>query len=173
RLRRERAHPARLAARRGGAGDPRIVPHAEGPLRVSDARVTLARPDLADQTLEGVIAADKYQPTCPLRAKEPSAPLLSAPDLAAERKDELVYGEAFEALETHGDFLWGQARRDGYVGYAPVAAFGAPGDPPTHWVSALRTYAFAEPSIQARAIGPFSLNALVRIEETQGDFGRV
>ena len=139
---------------------------------MSDARALLARPDLADQALEGVVAAARYQPSRRLQASAPSAPLHAAPDFASERLDELLYGETFDALEIRGDFLWGQARRDGYVGYAPTTAFGDPVGPPTHRVAALRTYAFAEPSMKARALGPFSLNALVGIEEAQDDFGR-
>lgn len=139
---------------------------------MSDPRALLARPGLADQALEGVVAAARYQASRRLQAVAPSAPLHAAPDSASERLDEILYGETFDALEACGDFLWGQARRDGYVGYAPAAAFGDSRGPPSHRVAALRTYAFAEPSMKARALGPFSLNALVRIEEARGDFGR-
>jgi hypothetical protein len=139
---------------------------------VSDPRTTLARTDIAALNLEGVIPASRYVATQRLQVTRPSAPLLGAADPNAEQVDELIYGESFEALETRGEHLWGQAGRDGYVGFAPAAAFGPPGEPPTHSVVALRTYAFAEPSIKARALGPYSLNVLVRVEETQGDFGR-
>ena len=43
-------------------------------------------------------------------------------------------------------------------------ALGDVGDPATHWVSALRTYAFAEPSIRAKAFGPLTMNALVTVD---------
>jgi cell wall-associated NlpC family hydrolase len=46
------------------------------------------------------------------------------------------------------------------------------GPPPTHRVSAIRTYAFAEPSIKAAALGPYSLNALVHVEREEGKFSR-
>ncbi|WP_374579547.1 C40 family peptidase [Phenylobacterium sp.] len=39
-------------------------------------------------------------------------------------------------------------------------------------VSAIRTYAFAEPSIKSRALGPYSLGSLLRIEARQGRFAR-
>jgi cell wall-associated NlpC family hydrolase len=44
---------------------------------------------------------------------------------------------------------------------------------PTHRVSALRTFAFAEPSIKSAARGPFSLNALVTVTDTQNALARV
>jgi len=139
---------------------------------MTDARLTLARPDLADGALEGLIPAERYGPTRPLALIRPSAPILAAPNPAAEQVDQLLHGERFDALEAKGAFLWGQARRDGYVGFAPADAFAPEGPPPTHRVSHIRTYAFAEPSIKAPASGPFSLNALLAIEAEDGDFAR-
>jgi hypothetical protein len=112
---------------------------------MSDARLTLARHDLAAAELEGLVPAARYAPTQALRLTRPNAPILSAPSAAAEQVDQLLYGELFESLERQGDFLWGQARRDGYVGFAPAEAFAPAADPPTHRVGHIRTYAFAEP----------------------------
>jgi hypothetical protein len=86
--------------------------------------------------------------------------------------DELIHGERFDALEQVGDFVWGQARRDGYVGFVRREALASAGEPPTHAVKAIRTFAFVEPSIKARAAGPYSLNALIRIEAEEGRFAR-
>ena len=139
----------------------------------ADPRVTLARPDLAAAALEGLAPAERYAPTQALRLSRPSAPILAAPDPGAQQVDQLLYGELFDALDRQGDFLWGQARRDGYVGFAPADAFApAEGSPPTHRVRHIRTYAFAEPSIKAAPSGPFSLNALLAIEAEEGDFAR-
>ena len=139
----------------------------------SAPRLILARPDLAAAGLEGLVAAERYAPTCPMRVAAAVAPVWRAPDAASERLDELIYGEAFEALETAGGFVWGQAARDGYVGYAQAEALAPAGAAPTHRVAALRTYAFAEPSIRSAARGPFSLNALVAVESEEGAFSRV
>lgn len=135
-------------------------------------RLRLARPDLAAASLEGVVAAERYHPTTPMRIAAPVAPIWRAPDPISERLDELICGEVFEALETSRGFAWGQAARDGYVGFVAADALGEIGPPPTHRVTAIRTYAFAEPSIKAAASGPFSLGALVAIEAEQGPFNR-
>ncbi len=137
-----------------------------------DPRLTLARTDLAAASLEGIVAAGRYEPSRPMRVTAPVAPIQRAPDLASERVDELLYGEAFEALADEGGFVWGQARRDGYVGFVPAAALAPAGVALTHRVAAISTDAFAAPSIEATATGPFSLNALVRIEAEDGPFGR-
>jgi hypothetical protein len=137
-----------------------------------DARLTLARPDLAAAALEGVAPAARYAPTRALQLAAPGAGLHRAPDPASERMDELVFGERFDALEAAGAFVWGQAGRDGYVGFVAADALAPAGPAPTHRVSAIRTFAFAEPSIKARASGPYSLNALVHVEEEADRFAR-
>ncbi len=147
-------------------------PAADAP----DPRLTLARPDLADARLEGLVKAERYAPARPMRVAAPVAPMHRAPDHASERVDEMIYGETFAALAPAGDsaddFVWGQARRDGHVGFVPAGALAPVADPPTHRVAAIRTYAFAEASIRSAASGPFSLNALVRIEAQEGAFNR-
>jgi cell wall-associated NlpC family hydrolase len=137
-----------------------------------DPRLTLARPDLAAASLEGIVAAGRYEPSRPMCVAAPLAPLRRAPDPASEPVDELLYGEAFEALADEGDFVWGQARRDGCVGFVPTGTLAPAGAAPTHRVAAISTPAFAAPSIEAAAAAPFSLNALVRIEVEEGHFGR-
>jgi cell wall-associated NlpC family hydrolase len=138
----------------------------------ADPRVTLARSDLAAAQLEGLLAAARYAPPQAWAVAAPVAPLHRAPDGASERMDELILGERFDVLEPHGDFVWGQARRDGYVGFVRAADLAPAGPMPTHRVSAVRTYAFAEPSIKSAALGPFSLGALVAVEVAAAEFSR-
>lgn len=135
-----------------------------------DPRVTLARSDLAARLLEGVSAADRYADTRRYVLGVPAAALRRAPDASSEQLTQLLYGEGFDVLDEQDGWLWGQARRDGYVGF--VESFGMkPADgAPDMKVSAIRTYGFAEPSIKSRAIGPFSLGALVQVAGREGRF---
>lgn len=137
-----------------------------------DSRTLLARPDLADQSLQGLVEASRYERVRPMMVASPSAPLRRDPGESAERVDELVLGEGFNALEGASGHVWGQARRDGYVGYVPAELLSPQGAAPTHWVRALRTYAFAEPSIKSASLGPYSMNALVCVEDADGDLVR-
>ncbi|HEX7758523.1 MAG TPA: NlpC/P60 family protein [Caulobacteraceae bacterium] len=135
-----------------------------------DGRLTLARPDLARAELEGLVKAEQFAPATPRQVRVPVAAVRRAPDAGAEQLDQLLLGEIFDVLELEGGFAWGQARRDGYVGFVDAAALGEVGPAPTHWVSALRTYAYAEPAIRAATFGPLSMNALVSIDEESGVF---
>jgi cell wall-associated NlpC family hydrolase len=137
-----------------------------------DARVTLARDGLADARLEGVLTAERFAPVRPAQMIRPVAALRAAPDPRAEQLDQVLYGETFDRLGTRGGFVLGQAARDGYVGWAPADALADEIATPTHWVSALRTYAFADASIKAPARGPLSLNALVTIVEESETLAR-
>lgn len=138
-----------------------------------DPRVTPLRDGIASRALEGVVPAEVYLDPRRLGCVVPAAAVRRAPDGASEQMDQLLFGEVFEALEEEGGFLWGQAGRDGYVGFVEAAALAPAGEAPTHRVGAIRTYAFAEPSIKSRAAGPYSLNALVTVEAVEGRLARV
>lgn len=135
-----------------------------------DPRVTPLRPDIASRALEGVMAAPAYVDPLPMTVIVPAVGVHAKPDLASEQQDQVLFGEVFEVLGESDGFAWGQARRDGYVGFVELSALSSPGQPATHRVSAIGAYAFAEPSIKARAVGPYSLNALVTEEAREGRF---
>ncbi len=136
-----------------------------------DPRITLARPDLAASGLEGVLRATQFARTTVMRLIVPVAPIRAAPDPAAEQVDQLLHGEMFDRLETVDGQAWGQARRDGCVGFVEADALSSEALVPTHWIAALRAFAFEAPSIKAPASGPLSLNALVSIDGDHGAFG--
>lgn len=135
-----------------------------------DPRLTLARPDLAARALEGIVPAQAYADPKVMVATAPAAPLRRSPDPAAEQLDQVLFGELFEVLDVQAGFAWGRARRDGYVGYVEASALAQAAAAPTLRVAAIRTYAFAEPSIKSRALGPFSINSLIVAEAREGRF---
>lgn len=138
-----------------------------------DPRVTPLRDGVAARSLEGVLPAEVYLDPKPMRCAVPAAAIRRAPDAASEQMDQLLFGEAFDVIEDEGAFLWGQARRDGYVGFVEAAALVPLGRAPTHRISAIRTYAFAGPSIKTKAQGPYSLNGLVTVEAVEGRLAQV
>ena len=137
-----------------------------------DARITLARPDLADLDLQGLVAADRFEASKPRQAAVPTTAIRKAAHPMAEQWDQLLFGEVFRVLEIKDGFAWGQADRDGYVGFVAEDDLAALGAPATHQVAVPRTYAFAEPNIKSRPVGLYSLNALTAIEATEGRFAR-
>jgi len=138
-----------------------------------DPRLTLARPDLASAALEGLVRAGQFEAPTAMRLVIPAAAVRAAPSVDAEQVDQLLFGERFDVLEMEDGFAWGQASRDGYVGFVEAAALSARDLAPTHRVSALRTFSYLEASIKAPSRGPFSLGALVTAAETAGPLTRV
>lgn len=133
-----------------------------------DDRTTPARGDLALAELEGLVAARRYVGARAMRMIQPRAGIHVSPSPASEQVDQLLFGEVFDVGSCEDGRAWGRARRDGYVGYVDADALSDDPLPPTHWIAALRTFAFSEPSIRSPAWGPISLNALVRVDEISG-----
>jgi cell wall-associated NlpC family hydrolase len=135
-----------------------------------DPRQTLARNGIAARWLEGIVPADRYVETTMSQTQVPSAALRRAPSHAAEQLDQLLFGEVFEVLDEADGWAFGQAVRDGYVGYVEAAALDGPPVTPTHRVRALRTYAFSAASIKASPSGLYSMNALLAADGQEGRF---
>ncbi|WP_340647356.1 NlpC/P60 family protein [Phenylobacterium sp.] len=135
-----------------------------------DPRNTLARPGLAARSLEGLAAAGVYGDPVAMTVVVAAAPLRAAPDAEAEQVDQVLFGETFEVLEADAGFCWGQARRDGYVGFVAKADLAPQAPAPTHRISAIRTYAFKAASIKSPALGPYSLGSLICVEARDGRF---
>ena len=138
-----------------------------------DPRITPWRDGIAARSLEGVMEAEVYLDPMAMSCVAPASALRAAPDANSEQMDQLLFGERFEVLEEEGAWRFGQAARDGYVGFVEASALSPAGPLPTHRVAAIRTYAFAEPSIKTRALGPYSINALVAVDAVEGRLARV
>ena len=126
-----------------------------------DARTRLARPDLADERLQGLVRAQRFAEIQTMVCARPTAAILKAPDAAAEQQDELLFGEGFDVLETRGGWAWGQAARDGYVGFVRAEALAPGGEAPTHRVAALSTAGFGRPNLKSQVLALLSMNSLV------------
>ena len=137
---------------------------------MSDARLTLARADLADAALQGLVKAARFDKTDAFHCAVPAAAIRRAPDSETEQMDQLLFGETFKVLEITDGWAWGQADRDGYVGYVRLADLEPGAVPATHRVSALRAYAFSRPDLKSRPLALLSLGALVAVEAEEGKY---
>ena len=105
-----------------------------------DERSWLVRADLAELGLEGRVRASAFRAVVPMHGRLPVADIFAGNVAGSERIDQLIFGEAFDALDRvtsadGGDRVWGRARRDGVVGWIDRAAL-KPGAPlATHRVS--------------------------------------
>jgi cell wall-associated NlpC family hydrolase len=140
---------------------------------MSDPRLTLVRDGVAALSLLGQVRADRYEPTSAARCVVAAAAIRKAADAMSEQQDQVIFGEAFDILFEEQGFAFGQARRDGYVGFVETTALAKGLIEPSHWISVLRTYAFAEPDLKTATTGLYTLNSLVTVEQTYGRFAKI
>lgn len=135
-----------------------------------DPRRTPARSDLAAAHLEGRVEAARFVEPTRLVVSLPVAPLTRGPEAEAPMESQLLYGEGFAAYEHDGEWAWGQAEADGYVGYLPRAALAPAGEAPTHRVAALFTHVYPAPSTKARPLGWLAYGAQVAVAGVEAGF---
>lgn len=87
-----------------------------------DPRTALARPDLAELALEGLVRAGRYAAPQVMYGSAGVADIFDGPTPDAVRIDQLLHGEIFDLLDRQGDQVWGRARRDGVVGWMAAEA---------------------------------------------------
>jgi len=140
-------------------------------MRAFDPRVTPARADLAAKELQGKVRAARYVEGRTREVVEPQAPLRVEPRPDALLSTEALKGERVTVYETDAEgWAWGQLAADGYVGWLPANALAEPGAPPTHKVTAPRTFAFPGPSIKLPPLEALPFGAQLAIERTHGRF---
>lgn len=137
-----------------------------------DVRTTLARPDVAAQALEGLVRAEAYRATEPMRCAAPVADIHAEADATSERIDQLLHGEIFDVLDRRGGRVWGQARRDGTVGWTDAAILVPHLGLPTRRVSsakaALPLNALTDAAVDTAPIGMFETDPVVVAETLLG-----
>src|SRR5580704_5695785 len=134
-----------------------------------DPRLTPARDDLAAKELEGKVTAARFVEGRAYEVIEPQAAVRATPAPDAPLLTEALKGERVTIYDMNAEgWAWGQLAADGYVGLLSANALAPAGAPPTHKVTALRTFAFPGPSIKLPPLEALPLGArlaIARVEE--------
>jgi cell wall-associated NlpC family hydrolase len=136
-----------------------------------DARLHAFRPDLADERLKGEVQADRYVSGRPARVAASVTDVLKAPRRESAMNTQLLRGDDVTVFEQADGWAWVQSMRDGYVGYVAESQLAAPGEAPTHVVTAPRTFLYPGPDLKLPRRGELSLGsrlAMVSTAETRG-----
>lgn len=135
-----------------------------------DPRRHAYRRDLAAESLRGLIEAERYVRGEPRQVSAPALPLRREPRFDATLDTEALLGETVTLYDESEGWAWVQLSRDGYVGYVPSEGLVPDFVPPTHRVSALRTYVYPQPDGKVPPLALLSLNALVPVAGEEGKF---
>jgi cell wall-associated NlpC family hydrolase len=156
-----------LAARAQQPADAVAAAKAKG----LDPRITPVRRDLAAKDLAGVVDVERFVDGKAYEIAAAQAPVRQGPSHDAELQTEALKGERvtiYDIGET--GWAWGQLAGDGYVGFIPAGALGAPGPAATHKVTALRTFVFPDASIKRPPMETLSFGSQLVVARTDGDF---
>lgn len=132
---------------------------------MTDRRLTPANDRVAHLSLQAQAAARRLVAGDWARVGTGLADLCQTP--GGRRDRQLLYGARFLVLERRGGFAFGQAERDGYVGYLAEAALG-PDGLATHWLAAPASHLYAEPDIKTPEVAALSLGSLLTVVAEAG-----
>ncbi len=137
-----------------------------------DLRITPLREDIAAAALRGQVEGRRFVEPLRRRVVASSVPLRKGRDAGLGYETELLHGELVDLYEILDGWAWGQAVRDGYVGYLPAEALGVPALEPTHRLAALRSFLYPGPSIKVTPLGFLPYGATVEVEAIEDRFAR-
>ena len=136
-----------------------------------DRRLNAYRPDLAEEALRGIVAAERYVAGTLARIADPVAALRPRPDLGAGIDTQLLFGEDVRVLDRADGWAWVKADFDGYVGYLPETALAEDEQAATHIVAVPRSFAYSGPDLKTPAAFALSIGSRLRVvgeSETRG-----
>lgn len=132
-----------------------------------DRRQTPATARVAHVALKGVIDAPAFTEGQPTEVLVPLTDLRRSPDGA--RDLQLLLGDAFLVIDREGDVAFGMALKDGYCGWVPAVALGAP-TKVSHYVSTLGSHIYPAPAVKADPAGSLTLGTRLRVTGQEGEF---
>ncbi|MBM3518753.1 MAG: NlpC/P60 family protein [Alphaproteobacteria bacterium] len=142
-----------------------------------DPRIHAYRQDVAAEALRGRVQAARFVPGSRRQVLSGIAPLRAAPRADAEQVSELLHGEilvVYDQTEIEGTaWCWGQAERDGYVGYLPTAATSHDVWQPTHRVTTPRAHLRPEPNVKAPPLDTLCMNAPLAVIGTHDGYAEL
>jgi len=138
-----------------------------------DPRLNAYRPDLADESLEGRVAAERFTAGRPAQVVRGVAALRRTPAADAPQDTQLLSGEAVTVFDEADGWAWVQNATDDYVGYVESAALG--GDPraATHSVKVPRTFLYPEPDLKAPPLDALTMTGRVTAVGAEGAYSEV
>ena len=136
-----------------------------------DKRLNAYRSDLADESLRGLVEAERFTAGKPMRIADPVVDMRSEPRGDAAITTQLLYGDDVLVFEDHNGWCWVQNERDGYVGYVVDTTLDRRASEPTHVVIAPRTFVYPGSDLRFPRTKALSMGSLVTVtggEERRG-----
>lgn len=127
---------------------------------ILDRRLFAYRPDLADERLRDLVAAERYVAGYLMEIGVPVAPLRPSPSNDVGIDTEVLFGETVRVFDVHDGLAFVQCEKDGYVGYLPSDVLRQPTNA-THVIVVPRTFVYREPELKTYPIHALSMGSRV------------
>ena len=128
-----------------------------------DKRLNAFRPDLADESLRGLVEAERFTAGMPMRIADPVVDVRSEPRGDAGITTQFLYGDDVLVFEDDNGWCWVQNERDGYVGYVVDTTLDLRTHEPTHIVIAPRTFVYPGSDLKFPRTKALSMGSLVTV----------
>ncbi|MEQ8366165.1 MAG: NlpC/P60 family protein [Roseicyclus sp.] len=135
-----------------------------------DPRLTPSNGRVAHVSLEGEVEAERFVKGRWMMVQQPMVNVADAP--RGSRVSQLLFGERFLALETADGFTFGQAERDGQVGYILSGALTGAEDA-THWVVSPATHLYPKPDMKSPPDVALFFGSQVKVMADRDGFHRI
>lgn len=130
-----------------------------------DPRRRAYRSDLAAESLQGRVKAERFVAGETRQVMHPAVPLRRVPVPTASLDTEVLFGETVTLYEEANGWAWVQLDGDGYVGYLPAGALSREVVAPTHRVRAIGTFVYPASDIKTPPLMHLSINSRLAIAE--------
>ncbi|MBF9032995.1 NLP/P60 hydrolase [Rhodobacterales bacterium HKCCE2091] len=137
---------------------------------MTDNRILPANGRVAHNSLRGQVEAERFVEGRWTMVQQPMANITDEP--GGRRTSQLLFGERFLVLEARDGVAFGQADRDGYVGYMTAGSLTEPVEP-THWVSALATHLYPKAWVKSPPDVSIFFGSPVQVVAEREDFLRI
>ncbi|MBY6201706.1 C40 family peptidase [Maritalea mobilis] len=135
-----------------------------------DPRITASNGEVAHSSLKGEVEAERYTDGRWMMVQQPIVNVSQEP--RGPRVSQLLFGERFLVLETRDGFSFGQAERDGQVGWVLSGALTGP-EEATHWVVAPATHLYPKPDLKAPPDVALFFGSMVRVTGERPEYLRI
>jgi cell wall-associated NlpC family hydrolase len=135
-----------------------------------DSRMTPANDRVAHVSLQGEVEAERFVEGTWMTVQQPITNLASDP--GGGRASQLLFGERFLVLDTVQGNAFGQAERDGYVGWIGSAAL-TQAPEATHWVVSPATHLYPRPDFKSQAEVALFFGSAVHVTTEKPGFHRI
>ncbi|MCY4034846.1 MAG: NlpC/P60 family protein [Hyphomicrobiales bacterium] len=130
------------------------------------------RGDIAAEELRGRVDAERFVAAREYHVGAALADLCRHPRADSPLDTQMLLGECFRVYDIAGEWAWGQAVLDGYVGYVRTRDLREGFRTPTHLVRALRTFFYRDADLKSPVLMSTGMNAKLSVEKTEGSFSR-